>query len=905
MKRASGRALQTLIRLILLLCAFTALPYLRAGEQPAWPAITRETRPWTYWWWMASAVDKTNITLELQRYREAGFGGVHVIPIYGAKGFESRYIPYLSEQWFDMLDHTVREAERLDMGVDMTTGTGWCFGGPNVRDHEANAAVQLKRFDVSSGAKFSQRFPTNSVQALVAFAPDGKPTDLTSAIQADGSIAWTPSLDHTVFVVSQKPSGQKVKRSAPGGEGHMLNLLYRDGVDHWLQRFTDAFASYRGARPRAMYHDSYEYRSDWSPDFFTQFEKRRGYRLQDELPQLVSREQSDRAARVKCDYRETASDILSEETIPLWVRWSHERGFKTRNQAHGSPGNLLDLYAAVDTPETEMFNRDRNKLISKVASSAAHVAGRRLVSSETGTWLREHFTERLADVKYLIDDLFLSGVNHIFYHGTCYSPDEAPWPGWLFYASTEMNPRNPIWRDVPVLNAYAARCQAVLQSGSTDNDLLVYWPIHDYWRGAGGMLPHLTVHARGWFEEQSIGKAAEHLWQRGYAFDYISDRQLSLTRAEASELATAGGHYRAILVPHCQTMPLATLQRLLSLAKNGGLVLFEQMLPADVPGLANLDQQRTEFKSLLATLTFADQPAGFKEAKIGRGKVLVGSIDAMASHISLRREPLVELGLSFVRRTGHGHGHYFIANRGSNSFSGWVSLGTPFRSATLLDPLFDTTGAAKARPAARQIFLQLEPGHSIIVRTHTNGPAPGPAWDYTKPADTVIPLSAPWTVEFISGGPVLPASKTVNALSSWTDIDDPDLQRFAGTARYSTRFDAPATSRGDLFIDLGYVQQSVRVRLNGIELGTLVAPPFRLLARNVRPKENLLEVEVTSVAANRIRDLDRRGVKWRTFHDINFVNMDYKPFDASNWPVHAAGLLGPVTLRHLESIRIQ
>ena len=76
---------------------------------------------------------------------------------------------------------------------------------------------------------------------------------------------------------------------------------------------------------------------------------------------------------------------------------------------------------------------------------------------------------------------FVAGVNHVFYHGTCYSPDEASWPGWLFYASFEMNPRNSIWRDVPTLNAYVARCQSVLQSGRPDNDILLYWPIHDFW----------------------------------------------------------------------------------------------------------------------------------------------------------------------------------------------------------------------------------------------------------------------------------------------------------------------------------------------------------------------------------------------------------------------------------------
>jgi len=26
-------------------------------------------------------------------------------------------------------------------------------------------------------------------------------------------------------------------------------------------------------------------------------------------------------------------------------------------------------------------------------------------------------------------------------------------------------------------------------------------------------------------------------------------------------------------------------------------------------------------------------------------------------------------------------------------------------------------------------------------------------------------------------------------------------------------------------------------------------------------------------------------VKWKNFYDINFVGLDYKPFDASNWPL--------------------
>ena len=80
----------------------------------------------------ASAVDEAGITRLLERFRDAGIGGVEICPIYGAKGAEERFIDFLSPKWMEMLAHTTAEAKRLGLGVDMTTGTGWPFGGPNV-----------------------------------------------------------------------------------------------------------------------------------------------------------------------------------------------------------------------------------------------------------------------------------------------------------------------------------------------------------------------------------------------------------------------------------------------------------------------------------------------------------------------------------------------------------------------------------------------------------------------------------------------------------------------------------------------------------------------------------------------------------------------------------------------------
>jgi hypothetical protein len=274
---------------LLLLGSNSALAAADLIPGDSWPEIRREAKSWAYWWWMGSAVDKTNITRELQRYHDAGLGGVHIIPIYGAKGYESRFIDYLSPDWMQMLAHTVNEAQRLDMGVDMTMGSGWCFGGPRVTEQEANGAVVVRKFELSPAGKMKEKLNPKGIQALMAFSPEGKSIDLLEKLDADGSLNWSPqSGDWQLYAVSQRPSGQKVKRAAPGGQGHMLNLFYPSAMRHYLEWFDDAFAQYHGPNPRALYHDSYEYKSDWAPDFFASFEKRRVYKLQTELPALFA-----------------------------------------------------------------------------------------------------------------------------------------------------------------------------------------------------------------------------------------------------------------------------------------------------------------------------------------------------------------------------------------------------------------------------------------------------------------------------------------------------------------------------------------------------------------------------------------------------------------------------------------
>jgi hypothetical protein len=354
-------------------------------------------------------------------------------------------------------------------------------------------------------------------------------------------------------------------------------------------------------------------------------------------------------------------------------------------------------------------------------------------------------------------------------------------------------------------------------------------------------------------------------------------------------------------------MPKDTLGNLIVLAKRGATIIFEGHLPKDAPGWGTPELRalnKRSFEGMLAeVMKIADGKVSSSEC---RGRILIGDLDSTLNSAKIPRETLFDqTGLMCIRRGIDDGEFYFIANRGEKVINGPVPLATAAKSVVLLDPMSGRTGVGSLEAPGDgtiKVLLQLAPGESIIVRAIKDRTVSGPAWVYRDADGTPVALNGKWKIRFIQGGPQLPAALEADQLESWTTLGDTNAQRFAGTALYSFRFDAPAGSAKSWQLDLGKVCQSARVRLNGRDLGTLITPPFRVTVDNVKKTGNVLEVEVTNVSANRIRDLDRRGVEWKTFNDINFVNLNYRPFDASNWPVRDSGLIGPVTLTPLKAV---
>lgn len=865
------------------------------------------------WWWLGSALDTANVRWNMEQYASHGIGALEITPLYGVQGNKANNIDYLSPKWMEMLKYIEGEGKRLGIQIDMNNGTGWPFGGPTtpleeaackvvVVDSVVNSDVLKKGYAIIVPAK-EQKY--SKLDFVIAYPKSvkgykGGAVNVTEFVSSDGTLRWKTQKkgDWRIIAIHIGRTRQAVKRAAPGGAGYVIDHFDKDAVKHYLDRFDQVFAQTNTPWPNTMFNDSYEvYGADWTPTLPTEFEKRRGYSLKMNIDKLV-----DRDPKMVSDYRETLSDMLLENFTDQWAAWAHSHGMKVRNQAHGSPANLIDVYAAVDIPEIEGFGlselgikglridpgmtklNDSDYSMLKYAPSAAHITGKQLVSSETFTWLTEHFRTSLSQMKPDLDLMFCAGVNRMFFHGTCYSPQNDPWPGWKFYASVDMSPTNSIWRDAPELMKYIERSQKFLQWGQPDNDILVYFPVRDLWlKNTKTLLMQFAIHNLGHLAPEFKNSILE-LDHLGYDCDYISDKYLltSVADGKGGIKTAAGIAYKALLIPEGTTLTEELKAHIEALKANGVKVIYGN----DVKALAQ-----------------AAKPEVMK----------------------------TQYGLKMIRRKNAAGYHYFIANLTPNDVDASVKLAVDYKDAKWYDPLTDQWYAAETNTEG--IRIALKSGESMVLETFTNTTqAPDGSMTSVQPKDAPIPAAAAvsakalteidgtsinidkdWCLSFTEEMPRVKGSFNIDKLQSWETLDDDSAKVTMGTGVYETTFkvSTPTTKRGKKTvaapvsevaekwaIDLGDVRESARVYINNVYVGCAWSVPYILTFDSsiLKAGNNTIRIEVTNLPANRIADLDRQGVEWRKFEEINIVDIKYKKTKYDGWAPMPSGLNSSVRI---------
>ncbi len=493
------------------------------------PTFYPSSKPCTRWWWFATEIKKPDIKYQLDWAKANNFGGVEVAWVYPLhrykafyESFHKRYYPadssaqkWLSPEWSDVVIYTKKYADSIGLSCDFTFGSAWPVAGSNIDKAHGN-----------------QIYGDTSFEQLLTFA-------------------WT------------WPENQRVINHLDSNAFH----LFADPVSKALSE------ALKGSKS-ALFTDSWEIRMGarhkiWTKGFENTFKEKFGY---DIIPFMEA--DLDSFPKVRYDYMLHLEQYVTEGFYKPYVRKCEELGAWSRVQCLAAPADIMNLYGLVDIPETEsMLN---NPTFSRIVSSAACLASKRIISSETFTDMygfpdSYHRQEQMADLKMVADAMFAQGVNHHFYHGLPYNPIGSD--TIEFFATCYFGPGGSLSPELPEFNSYIEKVSGIMQKGKTYSDVAVYIPYEDAVIKGPLPLDKQRVWVWGEYEMRYVEPAPE---LEGYHPLWINRTFLETAEFKNGKLVSGDAEFSTLYVD-VSNMDIRALKRVMKFAKQGLPICLKQV----------------------------------------------------------------------------------------------------------------------------------------------------------------------------------------------------------------------------------------------------------------------------------------------------------------------------------------
>ncbi len=868
------------------------------------------------WWWFGPAVTKPELERELRLMKEGGIGGFEVQPVYPLAPDDPalgiRNLPFLSDEFLDALRFVSAKAHELGLRMDLTLGSGWPYGGPSVPINEAAGTLRVERVKVPASHRVTLPNLSPGEELLAAFLAETNGQNIVSASlrelteMHDGTVRLPDNLDtpHEVLFFISSRTGMQVKRPAVGAEGYVLNHLDATATEHYLKNVGDRLMqAFPSNPPYAVFCDSLEvYNQDWTEDFLEEFKRRRGYDLKPQLPALIA-DIGPKTLDIRRDWGKTLTELYNERFLMPLHDWARRNHTLLRVQNYGLPAVALSGYANVDLPEGEGAQW---KIVrgTRWASSASHIYGRPVASSETWTWLHSPvFRATPLDMKAEADRHFLMGINQLVGHGWPYTAEGVEYPGWRFYAAAVFDEKNPWWIVMPDIASYLQRSGSLLRQGTAVNDVALYLPTDDGWAHFTTGNPHLIDILKDRVGTDVISAILDS----GYGFDFFDDDILmSSGRMGPESLVLGAARYRVVVLPGVERIPLETMRKLEQFVRGGGILIATRRLPEIVPGFKATETAQMELRQSVKAL-FAGL---FGRAYFIEDEKQVGATLARLLQADLSLRPAVpEIG--FIHRRTNDAEIYFVANTSNLRQKLVATFRITGMQAEWWDPFSGKVSPAKVEAASQagtMVALDLEPyGSRVLVFSKRT--LPKAAVPVVKPPPA-IDLSTGWRVSIgANAKPVV-----MEQLQSWTDNEA--TRYFSGTGTYEKEVNVAGdfshtgvTARLDFGEGKAVAEQTLRsgiqawfdapvreaavVYVNDRRVGSVWCPPYSLeIGDFLRPGDNRIRIVVANLALNYMAG--------RRLPDYRLLNLRYgERFQAQDMdkvqPV-PSGLLGPIHL---------
>jgi len=776
--------------------------------------------------------------------------------------------------------------------------------------------------------------------------------DLTEKLKPDGQLEWdVPDGDWVILRNGYTLTGSTWSKwhaypegdTFKGGEGYEIDYLSTasldDHFDH-LGKLVIEEAKNAGGKLAYLWSDSWECgKLTWTQDFPNQFRRFRGYDLKHYLPVLAGYTSGDSLVsnRFRNDFDRTIQDCIAENFYGHFRDLCHKYGMKVGNEAGGPndipPQDVLKNLGRCDIPAGEFwvnghysapggYNSDRHlRLNLKQTATASHIYGKKEAMAESFTQQeqdRTHWSLGPADLKPYANDAFCEGINRIMLHqATCQPPSDGK-PGFEFCAGQHWTPNITWWEQSKPFFTWLSRCQYMLQQGKFVGDVCFYL----------GERPPTLVPPK--YIIPTLGP--------GYDCDY-ANAEVLLTRMSVKNgriVLPDGMSYRLLVLQNCTStspeicnqvsryqklkaspvpsneMSVEVITKIRELIRDGATVVGPP--PEAAAGLKNYSNCDEEVRKIASEVWGDLNGKDRTERRFGKGRIVWGKTpreiflaDGIKPDFAFSGQSEAPEKFDYIHRSDGNTEIYFVINRTNRS----ENRDFTFRVAGKQPEIWNAvTGEIRLACAFRQangcttLPLEFDRFDSwfIVFRHPIAADVAGKTTHNSLILKELFELNDSWKVTFDPrwGGP---ANVAFPKLINWINSTEDGIKYYSGKATYQKTFDLNLKSDSvnktggkdeHLFLDLGNVMDVAEVRLNGKNLGILWCAPWRTeITKLVKPNDNLLEIDVINLWANRVVG-DLKLPKEKRFTKTH----DKFRFDMlkSDTPLLDSGLLGPVRI---------
>lgn len=756
---------------------------------------------------------------------------------------------------------------------------------PRVERYKEKSLAKLFQSEVPAWDEYLWREQPQADDRSMAVQP-GQVIDLSDKMTADGTLTWdVPEGEWTVLRTGMTPTGVVNEPACPDATGYEVDKLSRKHAEEHFDAYIGEILRRIPADERKSFkllvQDSYEVGGqNFTDDMIPVFKERYGYDPVPYLPVLsgvVVGSQHDSDAFL-WDLRRLVADKISYDYVGGSREVAHKHGLTTwlENYGHwGFPGEFLQYGGQADEVGGEFWaDPPLGDIENRLATSCAHIYGKKLTSSETSTSAGPSFVRTPSSLKQRMDRFFTYGVNNTVLHLYISQPSEDRLPGSNAWFGTEFNRNNTWFKHMDLYTQYIKRCNYMMRQGWYQADV-AYFIGEDAPRMVGIMEPWIPA---------------------GYQFEHMNAEVImrDMTVKDGMLTLPHGVHFKVLVLPRrLKTMRPELLEKIERLILDGAIVMGPA--PERSPSLQNQPEADRRVKEMAARIWGDVDGVNVKQRRYGKGMICDGlDFETLFAQLGYVPDCKVPDGMNVYQ--GHQKDGdtdiYILSNQDNRALTMDVAFRVTGKQPELWEPV---TGVIRKLPAFRQeekttvVPMKLDKNECVFVVFREKGEPSATTLEANYPAPLrTQEATGEWNVTFESAFKT-PSPVRMATLDNLSDNANDSIRYFSGTATYTTSVNLDRAGRGEhMFMAFDNVGTMAKVYINGKYAGGVWTAPYRLDVTDfVKNGRNDVKVEVVNTWVNRIvGDMNLPESERETYLFVNHLN--------AKTPLPPSGIIGKV-----------